>query len=395
MTSYASTRRTVAHEIVRLACVFLAMICFALILFGWIGHETLESWIRSWLPNGVGLMGIVLLALLFLATSYIAIFLHELGHAIAGRVRGLRFYFLIIGRLAIACDEGRFRMRRIAQGRMLTGKCLSAPVNAGALRADLVWFYAGGPIGSILAAISGIGSAYALGPQSDLVASTFRLALAFTGINAALHVPQGIPLPPGIARPGTDGAHLWIIWRDIAGARSHLATLNLFGLSRCGVRPRDWPEHLLQDIANEPGASRNIYRQFQLAKYWDQGDMAEALRLSYEAVEEIDTMGKDEAQATALTHSYFVALLGEDSASARAWFERGRNAPIDKFRLLSAEAEVLIAEGEIEKAQTTLQQARGALKLALTRITDADRELLDDQEQRVLERLQLSSAARP
>lgn len=332
------------------------------------------------LPDGISFWQAYLYAmgslLAFSLGMRFSILIHELGHAVAGRMRGFQFSHLLSGRLWINRRNGSLSIRRQHQFRFPGGFCLSVPP-PDATRNDLLWFIAGGPIASATLAFLGIAVAWSMGPQTGYLGIGAKLVFGMTGVASALLFATSVFWPAPSSGLIQDGARIRMLWRDEVAVSSELAALRLFGLTGLGVRPRDWPTETLEQVdAKGTDRLRWMRASAEVGILIDRDEHVQALAHSEELMSEAESMTPVERKLYALTHSLLIAHVKSDGENARKWLNESQGCLVESHQVLTAEAAVLHAEGATDEALATVDRARAAWEDALFPLTDGSRELL-------------------
>ena len=163
------------------------------------------------------------LILLFVA-FFLQVIFHELGHMVAGLVRGWSFMsFMILG-CVLTRREGRFHLSRFAIPGV-GGQCLMMPPKGGDSNFGIAFYNAGGVLMNLLVAIfSGITllQAFSALPWDVIV---LLASLAFSGLFFALI--NGIPTYQG-GIPN-DGKNIEELRRDSFATHVFLTTMGIMG----------------------------------------------------------------------------------------------------------------------------------------------------------------------
>jgi hypothetical protein len=310
---------------------------------------------------------------LALLAIWLALAIHEAGHALGGVSRGFRFLFLAAGPLWIERREGRLAVRFNTASATWGGVAACVPVDGRDLPRRFAVMVAGGPIASLaLALLAGLlgaatprGTAHFLAGVTALASACFFLATA-----------QPFGAGGGFA---SDGGRLMRILRGgVEGARE-AALLGLTAAAMGGARPRDWPAALLAE-GQVPA----------------DGSMMEVAALVYAAQADVDRGALDEAaarleRAERLTagkgkllrsimagEAAWLAATRGEMALARALLAEADGPFTERHLLLRAEAAVLLSEGDRAGARAAAEAGLAALpKARYGRPSAWERELLE------------------
>ncbi|MFO0584739.1 MAG: hypothetical protein U0229_20905 [Anaeromyxobacter sp.] len=317
-----------------------------------------------------------LLAALALAGTYLALLLHETGHVLGGLSQGFRFLFLAAGPLWLERGAGgrglALRLNRIPA--TWGGVAACVPLDDRDLVKRMAVLAAGGPAMSLALALGawlaaravphGTGLAFALGVTA-LASGLFFLATA-----------QPFGAGGGFM---SDGGRLRALLGGGPRAAREAALLSLTAASTAGVRPREWSEAAVRDLAAHADGGAMDLGAAMLRYSWhlDRGDLpaAEADLAAARAKAEVSTLAKD---ALATEAAWFEAAVKGDAARARAALPAKAGALVEAWQWHRARAAVSLAEGDRVAAQAELALATSALeKPRFQRPSTMDRETLD------------------
>lgn len=194
------------------------------------------------------------------------VLLHEAGHALAGRLAGMRLLVAMIGPWRLQKEAGRWRVSRAGAIAGLSGFAgMFPPPGREISRTGMAVFMLGGVLANLataallLVAVRALASPAALGLlQGDTWVSLF-LAVAKLGLLQgaawmALFLAVINLLPLTVQGWQSDGRQLCGLMRGEADALRYQQLQRLSGLGMAGIRPRDWPENL---GASSCGGSRH------------------------------------------------------------------------------------------------------------------------------------------
>ncbi len=348
-------------------------------------------------PRGGGMLFLLGLVLSF----WPHVLLHEAGHALAGRLAGMRLLVAMIGPWRLQKEAGRWRVSRAATIAGLGGFAgMFPPPGREISRPGMAFFMLGGILANLataavlLVAVRALASPAALGLlQGDTWVSLF-LAVAKLGLLQgaawmALFLAVINLLPLTVQGWQSDGRQLWGLVRDEANTQRYLQLQRLSGLGMAGVRPRDWPAHLVP-VPGEHAADSLSARLCEVlyAQWWLDGGTADALpvvdfwpRLAGQHARLPDGY----RQYIALAMAEYAACHLRDARLLRAWREQCEGGLLN----LEAERAVLDAElAALEGRHTELPERLAHAHTLLPRSSSpASRKVLE-------ERLQVVSKAR-
>ena len=302
---------------------------------------------------------------------FLALAVHEGGHALAGSLRGMRLAMLVVGPLHIQREaDGHLRWRLNRMLSLAGGAVSSVPGTTEGLRRAVLAFAAGGPVASVLAGALALAT-YGLADLGSAAAEdgTLQHALAgsvfiFGAISSGIGFVTLLPVSQGAFV--SDGKRILRLLRPGPAAESHAAVAAIGSWMIAGVRPRDWsPGLVAKAVALADGSHEDLSgRHMAWAHALDQGDAAAA-------GEHIRYLADYAAAARAqyrpvidLTVAYFDAAYLGDAASARRRLARAGTSPLlafDPTARTRAEGAVLLAEGDAEGGFRKLVEAYAVL----------------------------------
>lgn len=197
-----------------------------------------------------------LIYLLFFFLFLVAIFIHELGHYIGGRMSGYRLISFRVGSwVLVRWDEGLFWKRYSLHGTL--GQCLMAPPDSDGDQVPVLLYNLGGPLINLLFA-----PLIFLGLKMDPSWLSLSFFL-FGGLNLLLSLGNGIPFKGKII--SNDGMNAWELYHSSAAREAFVKQLKLTeGLTR-GHRFKDLPEELFH--LTSPAEEENSFVSM-MNYYW-------------------------------------------------------------------------------------------------------------------------------
>lgn len=316
--------------------------------------------IDRWAGNQTGLTG-----LFFLAYVWLGVVIHELGHAIASRLAGMRLLAFYVWPFAFSRLAGGWDVRM--GGQFWGGYVLPQADRLENLRKRLSFAIAGGPAASFLAAGACVLAALLL-PASM---AAWRAMLSGTAMFSC-----GLGLlalyPTSGAFADSDGRQLLTLRKGGPVADRFDAILMLIGASSRGIRPRDYDPEMVQrlsfgdiagytsrDASNSHAASANIVRYNHAV---DCGHLAQAQGILEAAL--TCKVAPITRQALFLEAAWFEAAHCRNATAAEAWLRSARLAkrsrPEQRVAELKARAAISAARQKWLEAR---RQASDALAL--------------------------------
>ncbi len=315
----------------------------------------------------LGFFGLALLA------TWIALAIHEAGHALGGVAQGFRFLFLAVGPLWVERREGRLAVRLNTTSATWGGVAACVPVDGADLPRRFAVMVAGGPLASLgLALLAGL--AWAATPAGAAHFTAGVTALASAGFFLATAQPFGAG--GGFA---SDGGRLLRILRGGAEGAREAALLGLTAAAMGGARPRDWPAPLLADgLVPADGSMMEVAALVYAAQAAaDGGDLDEAAARLDRA--DLLTAGKGRLLRSIMAgEAAWLAATRGEAARGRALLAEADGPFTERHQLLRAEAAVRLAEGDGAGARAAAEAGLAALpKARYGRPSDWEREMLE------------------
>ena len=290
-----------------------------------------------------------------IASIFFVLAFHELGHLVGGKLVGFRFTLFVVGPFKIhSTGTGtRFGLNRSLM--LAGGLGGAAPKDSRNLVRRMTALVAGGPVASLLLAVSAFGLLFIAPPSIGTVLTL--VAVASLGIGVVTLIPNKAG---GLV---SDGARLKMLREGGPEAVRWSAIGALSGASMAGERPRDWDEGLVRnslvhrdDSLDDAGAgSTAYYHALDLGRK----DEAEALLGRALSADAIPEMVRSQMLLEA---AFFQAYFRHDAAAARAFFSEAKPEKVlEKHLPARAEAAILLAEGENEAAKERARRSLEAL----------------------------------
>ena len=295
--------------------------------------------------------------LTFLLCFIAAIFVHELGHAMAALIVRFQVQSFTVGPVMLHREAAglRFRRTRVRIGGLVT----IVPVGLHDLGKRMLVVVVGGPTSSFLfAALAfAVGRSFGQPLQSSWMNP-------FSVVSGAMGVLSLIPMRSFYR---SDGAQIWDLLRSPAKAERHCALLAIAGAAKAGLRPRDWDSALIakalsvtDNAASDVSANVIAYesamdrREFDVAN----GHLEAALKLRHKCPINLKS-------GLALDAAFFYSMVRGDSTLAHEWLnECDRRYVYERYSMLMVEAAVLLSDGRSSEAAEKAQQSARLLPTA-------------------------------
>ncbi len=315
---------------------------------------------------------IVALIAFMVVAAFLALAVHELGHAIGGRLRGMRLGMLIVGPVHIQREpDGRLGWRLNRRLALAGGVVSSVPGSTRRLRRAMLSFIAGGPVTSIVVGVLVFviyvradlaGTLAAQGPLQDaLAAGVLFLGIVSVGIGFVTLLPinQGAFV--------NDGKRILKLLRPGAYADGYAALMALGAYAMAQVPPSDRDPGLVAKAASLADGSHEDLAG-RLAAHSDalhRGDVDAAGEHIRYLLNHRDGAYPPYRPVIDLAAAYFEGAYAGDAKSARSRLEgAGKSALLafDPTVRTRTEGAVLLAEGDAEGAFGKFRDAYATLE---------------------------------
>lgn len=280
---------------------------------------------------------------------------HELGHALAGRLMGGFLLRFVVGPWRCLRFRSGFRWQRVRSLKGIGGFVQTLmPADAQFRRAMTVMLL-GGPLANLLlAGVYWLVMAYA--PYWPLRVSAVGLVLfgVFLGL---------INLVPFRVRGFmTDGAQLLRLWTKPDALMHAQRMARIARSSVDGLRPRELQADDLAalDPSRLTGIERFAALALRAAVAADGGDLAQARRWLEPALADWDQWPDGFRQVLAIPAAELSIVLDGDAAAARAWLAKAEGGLIEDFHVAWVEAGIAgLEERAADRAQALERVRRG------------------------------------
>lgn len=314
--------------------------------------------------------------------TWVHIVMHELGHALAGELVGVRLLVLGVGPWRVQRDAGgAWHWQRGHSVAGLGGFAASAPMSGRTpSRAAESFVLLGGVGMNALLVLLALAVWWWL-PLNGWV----RLVLEMFCLVGVLLVVFNL-LPIKTKGWHSDGYILRKLWQGGADARLLQQLRQLQGLIFAGVRPRDWPMAWLPDGASVSDIQPRMQAEMMcLLHAVDQDDSARALGHVAWLAQHYHQQPDGMRQVAAVSAAGTILRFAPQLALLQAWRKLcdGSVLPIGAY-LAHVDAGIAWLQGDLASARSHLQHAR---ELLPTSMTDVEKitigEALDVMQQRI------------
>jgi len=275
----------------------------------------------------------------FVVCLYLAIFVHETGHAIAGTLAGFEIRGFSVGPFFLT-KRARGWGLQFSPGSIFGGGATSlTPRSRDHLRGRYILGVLAGPIATTV--FIGVCSVAGGGFWWNMLLVVNILAGLTT------YIPYTVGGQP------TDAKIIWILARSGPASEWLLAMLDLLALNARGLEPGDWPRELVETI-RKPVSSvyRPVFLAFQCELTAD-GPLEEAAEALENALAESNKIPPTLRRGFFAAAATFEGFVRQDEKRAREWLDEAakvRGAVSLKDWDAKARAGILFAQGRITEA---------------------------------------------
>lgn len=348
--------------------ILLAVLGLFVLLFFWGLVNTTGS-----VTVSLKIVLIILAALVGQATIFFfTVIVHELGHYLAGRVFGYRFYGVRLFALEYSRLSTGPKFRKIKHGGA-AGAILMAPADLNGILLKRRLFVLAGPVASLILG----GLAYLAFQRSGgsidfnqpvgqfVIGQVFLWMSAFSlffGASSLLYVFQVKN------RLASDGRHLYLSFAKPARYEWDVVFSMIILRWTYGGRARDWDVgaiDYLREKASEPKLSA-VANAIAYHNLVDRGEISEAVERIRDAARFADEVGEEEQavlKELRVEAAYAFAYYLNQPVEARALLEKSGASKKEEYSSFErAEAAILFAEGDEAGAKAAAQEAEVRLR---------------------------------
>ncbi len=354
-------------------------VCSIAIILGSLGAA--QWWgVKHDLPRSAAINGLVVLLL----GDWISAFFHELGHAIAGRLAGMRLAVFSVGPLAARKKAGRWKFGFSPMSLLgLGGSVATVPIHLHNLRRRMALEIAAGPIASLMTAFA------AMAVLSTMPGSSWIMWWKVPAVVAAISAGSLVlNLIPFRAAAGySDGALLVQLLGGGPFADVRIAAKMIGTTTVTATRPRDLDPSALSRAATAPAGecAAMVPRMLQLICAVDRGDLALARACLESVLEVVPNPEKVNDPAVAVEIGFYIAYLDGHAGRASQWLRDTEALAASKKHHLMSEFDYWLsvaAVRRVENRDAEAEDAWGRAKYLADRrpkvgLYDYERDLVD------------------
>jgi hypothetical protein len=331
----------------------------------WLGSLAGASW---WgrthgLPSRSVINGLPLILL----CEWIAVFCHELGHAVAGWAAEMQLASFMVGPFQAQRRAGRWKFQFSLAGLLsMGGAVATVPLHLKDLRKRIAFEVAGGPVASLLTAL--VAFMVLLAMPDSAYAAWWKVPAVVAAISAGAAVLNLIPF--GVAAGVSDGALLVQLLRGGQFADLRAALKMVGSTTVTATRPRDLDSRALADgmRAGMGTPEEGTLQMIQLICAVDRGELTQAREHLEASLQRIPAPEKAPDVGCAAEMAFYMAYLDGDASRAGKWLQGAEQLAAARKLTLTADSDywravtaVREAEGQTQPAEEAYQRARQLL----------------------------------
>ncbi|MBL8217018.1 MAG: M50 family metallopeptidase [Bryobacterales bacterium] len=359
--AYQSTPGDGTHPWVQKAAVVIGIAMWV------IAFEATDWWGAAHrLPAQTPAGGILLL----FGCNFVHVFLHELGHAVAGWSSNMKLSSFAVGPFLGEKRNGRWRCRFSVLTLLAGGGSVSmSPLDLRDLRSRMAFHVAGGPAASFAVAVSSF--TCLLGMPGSGWEMWWQVPATMAAISGSTLLFNLIPF--GAAAGFSDGAALVQLMRGGPYARYREAMAMVAATTVSGLRPGELDPGRLARGLRIPGMGMKgaVAQLIEVMCATDRGDLRLAKELLENGLTQMGNLDQFDDPATVAEVAFYVAFVTGDMGRAQYWLGRAEHlAKVRKFPLAAefdywkAVAIIRQGQGRTDEAEEAWQQT---MKLATPR----------------------------
>lgn len=277
----------------------------------------------------------------------VAIFIHELGHAVAGKMIGYEFHFMSFGPFTIEPRGLLWNERWFAFGGLTN--CTPKIEDVETIAKKHKWYVLAGPVFSYIGMFGGFIFAFLFDNNA--------LNL-FAFINLALLIVTAIPMKTPLK---TDGYIYWHLRKGGEEAHQLVSSVLLHKRMMSPESPKKWPPRLIEQAKKVPVSLDETLNSYMIFYYeLMQQDFKQASE-SIAAYKDLPLEGGLKRQF--ITHIQQIdCLLSGDATLEEIQSLHNTMKPLEKVSYLRSEAIIAALKGEHEVSKAKLFEAQQFIK---------------------------------
>ncbi len=249
----------------------------------------------------------------FFAALYIAILVHETGHAIAGITAGFELRAFMVGAFLFSKEAGRWRFRLLLRNLLWGGFTAATPCSDQDLLNRYMRFVLGGPAASLILLVLTL-----LFPVGPLIRILFWVNLLLT---------VSVCIPYTVVSLPNDAKLILLLTGKGAVAERIVASLYLLALDTQGKRPRDLPRALIEklSVATKDTSRMPTALSFLLSDAAENNDPQQGAEILEQALAMNHKMLPDARRGFMAAAACYHGFHNRDAARTEEWLKRARS----------------------------------------------------------------------
>lgn len=338
-------------------------------IVGYLGMAFAADHLKHWAGlHGFGAIDWLTLLAWTPVAFFLAIVVHELGHLAGALAGGFRFRVLTLGPWSIikSGNKWQHRFTRSVLG-IISGQQISSPPPSGASDRQFIVYLLGGGVANLLVAAL----LFWLVRSADVPGLVVGLLVIFIALNLFLGLVNLLPISTA-AGVRTDGFQIRCLLRGGDEAIRFRALFAVVAEIYAGVRPREWPEPLIEQLqlGRQNALEQMVAFTVKLQAAMDRGDTeraAEAAVVLDALYEQIPTALRSQFAAEL---AFFHAMVKPDAAKSRRYAD-----DVSEKAYLISRATVHRARAAALVAESRWAEAKAEIDAGLARVDAATNEL--------------------
>ena len=292
---------------------------------------------------------------------FVSTLCHELGHVFGGWASEMSLRSLTVGPLSFERRSGKWNCKFTIAGLLGNGSAGLVPTHLRNIRNRLVVMIAGGPAASLLTAM--VATPLALSAAGHAWAPAWEFLAVLTTLSW-MGIFNLIPVRP--EDKYSDGAQIYQLLSKGPWADFHMAFSMVASSLATPLRARDFDVAVLERAAAfMPSGHRGMLLHLYLYMHHsDCGNSAEGLRYFAIAESMYPQVAADLTPDLHLEFVYVNAVVKQDTAAARLWWQRmeTKGKARQNVDYWKASAALLWAEGSIAEAREACRKAESCAR---------------------------------
>ena len=314
---------------------------------------------------GIEPHGWIAAILAFAAALIVSITIHEMGHLIAGKAVGFKFYMLTVGPFKIQRKGDRLQAGINKHLNIGGGLTIMMPETELYQDSDMVWFILGGPLGNFFFTLAFLAAIFTFMMANNDFAQTVSAYVLYTTAFISFLLGVTALLPANSDLFESDGTQLLDLKRggDKAAIKQKLMVLTLSVWN--GTRPRNIDkgklDSLLEMTTGKTASSALTARLLSALYHLDSGQINEAEVVIDDLVESLEKVGNVILEGTVYAEKAFIAAAyRKDAETAQTYLDKARKGYTEDQTIARIEVALLILNRKIEEAKIRAKEGISA-----------------------------------